>query len=548
MGDFIETGTLAGPMADAKPLPASANPSLIPNLQAARWNEIRQALIDTRAHVSGWVNVRSYGAVGDGVTDDTAAIQAAIDAAAGRSLVLPYTGSDYVISTALVASHGMRIEGTGRQVKIRQTASAPVLRLVPVDVSANDRIFGLKNLYLVNGTVGLDVAPTTYLHRQSSFQDLDFYGQTEAALDIHGGEAAVLGTTWERISVDGPATPYGIRAVGFAQLNATRWSNLLIKGTTTAAWHIEETLNGYIQPGVNLHSCDIEANAGKGLVIIGSQVNLYGCHFEQNGSVTGGADIDISGGPGGSLTSLNMHDGYFVAPSAAQSNRRIFVSGAPFRANFHSTRFTGTDIIDGNSQTSGSRVAYYGVPARPVLQNFSTGAASFDADAVYVPNFAAQLPQNFGLWAKDRSSVGVAVTAYDGTASAYKITEDSTAANSHVIRRAWVVSNGATHVYYVIAKAAGRSWIQLNAFDSGDHNAYFNLTTGAVGASASITGAITQSLGDGWWLCAIQYTAGLAATTGYVFLSTGDSGRIYDGDGASGVIVSHARMFTGAFL
>lgn len=44
-------------------------------------------------------DVRNYGAVGDGVTDDRAAIQAAIDASNGATVFFPYTGNPYLIGS-----------------------------------------------------------------------------------------------------------------------------------------------------------------------------------------------------------------------------------------------------------------------------------------------------------------------------------------------------------------------------------------------------------------------------------------------------------------
>lgn len=58
------------------------------------------------------VSVKDFGAVGDGVTNDTAAIQAAILAGAGRSVYFP--GGSYLISSTLtIASTATRLYGDG---------------------------------------------------------------------------------------------------------------------------------------------------------------------------------------------------------------------------------------------------------------------------------------------------------------------------------------------------------------------------------------------------------------------------------------------------
>lgn len=76
----------------------------------------------TKAHnrmIRGsYVNVFDYGAVGDGTTDDTAALQAAVTAAAGNALVIP-DGNYFVTSTITLS--GCTIIGYGA--KITSTVS-----------------------------------------------------------------------------------------------------------------------------------------------------------------------------------------------------------------------------------------------------------------------------------------------------------------------------------------------------------------------------------------------------------------------------------------
>ncbi len=56
-----------------------------------------------------WVDVKDYGAVGDGVTDDTAAIEAADSAAAGRELLV--SNGTYRVATNLTINNPVRFQG-----------------------------------------------------------------------------------------------------------------------------------------------------------------------------------------------------------------------------------------------------------------------------------------------------------------------------------------------------------------------------------------------------------------------------------------------------
>ena len=59
-----------------------------------------------------YVNVKTYGAIGDGSTDDTAAIQAAIDAGAGKVVFFP-TGSYKITDTLYVRNNSTMLKGAG---------------------------------------------------------------------------------------------------------------------------------------------------------------------------------------------------------------------------------------------------------------------------------------------------------------------------------------------------------------------------------------------------------------------------------------------------
>lgn len=79
------------------------------------------------------VSVKDFGAVGDGVADDTAAIQAAIDAieATGMGGVIFFPPGEYLVTTTLSVADNKKIilQGAGRDSVLVKGANGPVINL-----------------------------------------------------------------------------------------------------------------------------------------------------------------------------------------------------------------------------------------------------------------------------------------------------------------------------------------------------------------------------------------------------------------------------------
>lgn len=110
------------------------------------------------------VSVKDFGAVGDGVTDDTAAIQAALTAG---SVYFPATNNYYLITDDLVMSNGTTVSGEGYKSQIRQTAQGKnglvaahdcVIQGVRIKMPAGNNLdFSKQNAVYIDGKKNVTV-------------------------------------------------------------------------------------------------------------------------------------------------------------------------------------------------------------------------------------------------------------------------------------------------------------------------------------------------------------------------------------------------------
>src|SRR5688572_14834729 len=96
-------------------LPAKASPTtgtgtVFPVVQSGTTRQLN--LADIRGSV---VNVKNYGATGDGTTNDQAAIQAAVTAAGNGGCVYFPSGVYRITSEIATAAHGIRLVGEAGQ-------------------------------------------------------------------------------------------------------------------------------------------------------------------------------------------------------------------------------------------------------------------------------------------------------------------------------------------------------------------------------------------------------------------------------------------------
>jgi len=288
-----------------------------------------------------WIDVRAYGAIGDGVTDDSAAIQAAIDAwAALDSGVLFFPPKKFRIGTALSNTFSAnkygthRISGYGATILHGGLTAGTALTLTGNAVVRYIDIVGLKfdgEGTALNGLVIDGGNPASKFFYHSAVEDVKFEGFLGNGLKLTGsffesqlmrvhGNAPAANTTGYPIYVDNGASG----AI----------SSLEVVSCTTV--HGKHGL--YVKSPVS----DVKMYGGTYI-----QAQDYGVYYEniQGGEISGvhvennwqsAADIN-SGGPGlyvtggatvsGVFGTTNSRQKYVVGAYAGAGSRMVIIGG-----------------------------------------------------------------------------------------------------------------------------------------------------------------------------------------------------------------------------
>ena len=168
-----------------------------------------------------------------------------------------------------------------------------------------------------------------------------------------------------------------------------------------------------------------------------------------------------------------------------------------------------------------------------------------------------QVPYNFVTYSENMSlqpfNVGVSVnttatTSPIGTSNGNKVIED-TSNSGHTIRTSAGTPNG-FDIVSVYAKAAERSFIQLQSWADPASRVNFDLTNGVVSAASVATIYGIESVGNGWYRCYANVQASGGGTVGVGIITSGTSAwnENYLGNGTSGVYMWGLQVNTGTTL
>jgi len=301
-------------------------------------------------------NVMKYGAVGDGVVDDTEAIQRTLDAAKpGGKVKIPE--GHYRVTDTLRVRKSIRIRGDWAEPKgVPGTAGSYIVSDNPrVDILSvapswgsvslsNVSFFGGLNCINVDGNCGL----------LSVFRDIACNGAANACISIN---ATFIGSGLENIKLAN--SEYGILCEDAVNMNASRIFGMRISETRTAAMRLNSNTASTV---IYIRNSTIEGNQGPAIDALGGmRLWIDGTHFEKNCIAHGQADI-LMGASNNALCYVTLSGGIFSAAGAAQGLTRIAFQGVRSQLSLIDCGIMAGNIIDGNGHGTGSRI--FGSPQR----------------------------------------------------------------------------------------------------------------------------------------------------------------------------------------
>lgn len=365
-----------------------------------------------------WVDVRAYGAVGDGSTDDTTAIQGAIDAvnAAGGGVVYLPKGT-YKVTTFITLKSNVTLEGEGDTSVIKGVFASATNRIITSSDSVQQTNIKIKNLKVdrtgANAQHGIHLGGITNLE----IDRVTVYGQ-------------------------GSTTCGAIAISGFDGFAVNQSVNVKVTNC-----YLEESNNFGIAFG----------NVKGGLIANNTFIN---CYRELIGLEAYGAsgvveDVTVTGNVLMADESAGYHQGGSVGPA-------LLVGGATSLGTVRNCTVTGNVIHLRNSVASST---YAGINL--------TGGTSNPVEDCLISNNTIYTPSGAGIFAGalgqvtrnctiDGNHIYGANTASGGTASAIVLRNATgfTVQNNRV--------RGSTHAYALLEETGANTnhWLD-NDVDAG---------------------------------------------------------------------------------
>lgn len=422
-------------------------------IQASWFNDLQGA---TALLLANTLNAKDYGAVGDGVTDDTVALQAAIDAAGTKHVPLYIPAGGY-LTASLFTSTPIHVFGAGAtKVSGGVTGQSSLTTLVAKT--------GTGSMLNVTGN---DVAWPYLWH----FSDMAFNGNSKAVNGLFfsqntGKNGSAISLKLERLVVSN-CTSNGIFAGG-AYDYLMNWYDVRCEGCVVGA-----LIQGQSQASTFTH-CHFTNNTSYQVKLIGSDfsdpVVFLGCTFETSLSASGsGVYIDH-------IQRSVFMGCYFECFKAAASRQLVFISGTvDMYCRLTECWTNGNSVAQYGIQfpaTSASNINLFldGVTLRGyttnALQNANQSTIIIESSRLDADHAADARTKNQGTATITAAATSVAVT--HGIYSTPGIVQVTPTASLGTAAKFWVSSIGGTTFTINVDAAPGASvtfnWVaRMNA-------------------------------------------------------------------------------------
>tara|TARA_R110000787_G_scaffold193899_2_gene305439 strand:+ start:26341 stop:27834 length:1494 start_codon:yes stop_codon:yes gene_type:complete len=294
------------------------------------------------------INVRDFGAVGDGVTDDSAAMQAAINAAVagGRRVYLP--AGTYLISVPLTADiTGFKFFGESEGSTIlKADAGFTGSYMLDLGNGTTSRYFNeIRNIsFNGNSVAGLVGLHLNQVNNQSKIMHNQFEFFLGAA--IKATQLALANVCCYNKFGDGPNAKH-------IWLDSTAGNSWVIFGNYF-------TSSGYIHMDNSMTDVKIIDNVfdNEAYIVGDGLVGQRGCQISRNRFENGTTDVVSLG----LVRGVNVHDNYFQGNGSNTNNAIKFGSSDPaLNISISGNRFegfdAGTTLV--NNFNTGGHVSFY---------------------------------------------------------------------------------------------------------------------------------------------------------------------------------------------